>query len=100
MRQLSNSLAMGTRSQGSRYLSLTLRYPSVFSRAHSRGGRGRCPVRWLSCSTTTRKGGYQHRSSRSHCRSTVAGHTTMDGRKRREWCKPARKAATCAQYIS
>ncbi len=44
----------------------------------------------------TRNGGYQQRSSRSHCRSTVAGQTTTDGRNLREWCRPARNAATCA----
>ena len=96
MRQLLSSIAIGMRWQKNTNILQTLADLGVFGRAYSRGGRGRCPVRWLSCSTTTRKGGYQQRSSRSHCRSTVAGHTTMDGRKRREWCRPARKAATCA----
>ena len=70
--------------------------PGAQAGSHSREGRGRWPVRWLSCSTATRKGGYQQRSSRSHCRSTVAGHTTIDGRNLFEWWRPARNAATCA----
>lgn len=51
------------------------------------------PLRALSCIMTTRKGGYQSRSSRSHCRSTVAGHTIRLGRKLPLACRPARNTA-------
>lgn len=62
--------------------------------AYWREGRGAMPAHWDSCRTMTRKGGYQRRSSRSHWRSTVAGHTMMEGRKRRLWCNPARNTAS------
>lgn len=39
-------------------------------------------ARPLSCSSSTRSGGYHARSSRSHWRSTVAGHTMRHGRQR------------------
>ena len=61
-----------------------------------REGRAAVPERWLSCSTMTRKGGYHSRSSRSHCRMTVAGQTMSEGANLREWCRPARNAVTCA----
>jgi len=48
----------------------------------------------LSCMMTTLKGGYQARSSLSHCRITVAGHTMMLGLNKPLRCKPARKAAS------
>jgi hypothetical protein len=67
---------------------------------HRREGRTAPPERWLSCSTTTRKGGHQRRSSRSHCRMTVAGHTIRLGANLRECWRPARKAATCMRTRS
>ena len=64
------------------------------SKPYLREGRGARPARWDSCRMMTRKGGYHRRSSRSHWRNTVAGHTMMDGANWPLWCSPAKKAAT------